>query len=257
MDGISAVIITKNEERNIRRCLESIRQVADEVIVVDDFSTDGTVAICREFNVRVISQQWLGFGPQKNVGNLAAKHEYILSLDADEALDPELAAAILTEKNKGLQGVYTLCRLNYYYGRFIRHGLEFPDIKVRLFHKEQARWADQLVHETLQLPPAVKRVHLNGLLLHYSYYTFEEHILKANKYTTLAARNYFRNGRKASRMKILLSPVFTFFRAYFFKRGFLDGKHGFVLAVMHAHGSFVKYVKLWELHHNKERFNEG
>lgn len=250
MDGISAVIITRNEERNIRRCLESLKAVADEIVIVDDFSTDGTTGIGLEYNAKIITQHWQGFGPQKNAGNKAAKYDYILSLDADEALDVALANAIITEKRKGLHGAYCFFRLNYYYGKFIRHGLEYPDIKIRLFSRQEVTWQEELVHERLHLPPGLKTRRLNGHLLHYTYYRFEEHILKANKYTTLAAQYYVDNGKRPSLLKIVGSPVFTFVQAYLFKAGFLDGAHGFVLAIMHAHAAFVKYVKLWELHRN-------
>lgn len=256
MHSISAVIITKNEERNIRRCLKSLIPVADEIIVVDDFSTDGTTSICREYNAKVISQRWLGFGAQKNTGNNAASFDYILSLDADEALDPGLATAIMKEKEKGLQGAYRLSRLNYYYGRFIRHGFEFPDQKIRLFDRTQAVWEDQPVHETLRIPSSVNVLSLNGFLKHYTYYRFEDHILKANKYTTLASLYYYKNHRNYSIFKIVFSPAFTFIQTYVFKLGFLDGIHGFVLAVMNANAAFVKYVKLWELHCNKDQLHE-
>ncbi|MEJ7736196.1 MAG: glycosyltransferase family 2 protein [Chitinophagaceae bacterium] len=256
MHSISAVIITKNEERNIRRCLESLIHVADEIIVVDDFSADGTISVCLEYGVKVISQNWLGFGAQKNTGNNAASHDYILSLDADEALDQHLREAISNEKERGLQGAYRLSRLNYYYGKFIRHGLEFPDEKIRLFNRTQASWQSQLVHETLQISSSVNTTHLNGFLRHYTYYRFEEHILKANKYTTLAALHYFRQGRKYALFKLIFSPVFTFIQAYIVKLGFLEGIHGFVLAAMNANAAFVKYVKLWELHRHKDQQHE-
>lgn len=256
MHAISAVIITKNEERNIRSCLESLVDVADEIIVVDDFSTDKTVSICKEFNAKVISQHWMGFGDQKNTGNRAASHDFILSLDADEAMDDNLVTAIRNEKEKGLQGAYRLSRLNYFYGKFIRHGLEFPDKKIRLFNRTQAFWENQLVHETLHLPSQIMVTTLEGFLKHYTYYRFEDHVLKANKYTTLASLQYFQKGRKHSLLKILFSPVFTFIQAYIFKLGFLDGIHGFVLAIMNAHAAFVKYVKLWELRRNKDQLHE-
>jgi Glycosyltransferases involved in cell wall biogenesis len=247
MNAISAVIITRNEERNIKRCLDSIRTVADEIIVVDSFSTDNTVAICREAGARVIQQNWLGYGPQKNTGNNAATHDYILSMDADEALDAELAQAITEEKQKGLKGVYQLSRLNYFYGKFIKHGTEYPDKKIRLFNRRQASWDERLVHEPLNIQPGVQCTSLRGHLLHYTYYRFEEHIQKSNMYTSLSAQDYFRRGKKARASKIIFSPLGAFVQSYILKRGFLDGMHGFVLAVMNAHAAFMRYVKLWEM----------
>lgn len=248
MDTISAVIITKNEERNILRCIDSLKEVAEEIIVVDDHSTDNTVAICQSAGVKVISQSWLGFGAQKNLGNHQASHDHILSIDADEALDPELINAILAEKKKGLKGVYKFSRLSNYYGRFIRHGAENPDVKVRIFNRKEVRWGLQRVHETLEIPPGTPETKLKGWLLHYPYYKFSEHHRKLESYTTLTALEYFEKGKKASLHKIIFSPWVAFMQAYFFKLGLLDGLHGFILAVMRAHASFTRYVKLWDLH---------
>lgn len=252
MNAISAVIITKNEERNIKRCLDSIKAVADEIIVVDSHSTDNTVAICRAAGARVIEQDWLGYGPQKNTGNNAAAYDYILSMDADEALDEDLIQAIAEEKQKGLKGVYQLSRLNYYYGKFIKHGAEYPDKKIRLFNRREVHWDERPVHETLHVQPGLHHKQLKGHLLHYTYYRFEEHILKSNMYTTLAAQDYFRRGKKAPAYKIIFSPLVAFVQSYFIKRGFLDGMHGLVLAVMNAHASFMRYVKLWEMNSVKK-----
>lgn len=138
--------------------------------------------------------------------------------------------------------------MNYYYGRFIKHGSDYPDIKVRLFNRNTATWDDRLVHETLNITPGQPRRLLKGYLLHYSYYYFKEHLAKINQYTTLAAANYFKQGKKAPVYKIIFSPWFTFVQSYIFKRGFLDGMHGFILAIMHAYATFSRYVKLWELY---------
>src|SRR5512144_2730475 len=130
MDRISAVVITKNEARNVERCLASLSGVADEIVVVDDGSTDGTAAVCERLGARVLYQPWLGFGPQKNFANKSARHPWILSIDADEELDPALRRAVGDAKAAGLRGAYEVRRLNSYYGRFMRHGLEYPDRKV-------------------------------------------------------------------------------------------------------------------------------
>lgn len=247
MNSITAVIITHNEARNIERCLASLKTVADEIIVVDSFSTDDTVAICQREGAIVKQQAWLGFGPQKNTGIQLAQHDYILSLDADEALDSALKATILTAKMQGLQGVYDFTRLNYYYGKFLHHGHEYPDYKIRLFPKAIVRWNDELVHETLLVPPGLPKQRLKGHLLHYTYFTIEEHVAKANKYTDLGAKLNHQKGKKASWFKILFGPLATFIQAYIFKKGFLDGGHGFIVAVFHAYGTFMKYTKLWQL----------
>jgi len=248
MDAISAVVITKNEARNVERCLRSLAPVADEILVVDDHSTDETVALCERLGARVVRQPWLGFGPQKNLGNGLARHDWILSVDADEALDEELQAAIREARARGLSGAYQVTRLNSYYGRFIRHGLEYPDRKVRLFPRSRARWNDSLVHEGLVLDERLSVTRLGGHLLHYTYADVAEHVAKANRYTSLAAEEAFRRGARPSLARMLGSPATVFLKAYLLRRGFLDGLHGLVLSVLHAHGAFLKYVKLWDLH---------
>jgi len=252
MNSITAVIITHNEARNIQRCLASLKTVADEIIVIDSFSTDDTVAICKKEGAIVKQQAWSGFGPQKNAGIQLASHEYILSLDADEALDEDLKATILAAKKESLQGVYDFTRLNFYYGKFLRHGVEYPDFKIRLFPKTTVRWNDELVHETLLVPADLPKTRLKGHLLHYTYFTIQEHIAKANKYTDLGAELNFQKGKRASWFKIVFGPFATFMQAFIFKGGFLDGGHGFIVAVFHAHGTFMKYAKLWQLNNQKK-----
>ncbi|BDG03080.1 glycosyltransferase family 2 protein [Anaeromyxobacter oryzae] len=247
MDRISAVVITKNEARNIERCLRSLAGVVDEVVVVDDLSTDDTAAIAERLGARVIRQPWLGFGPQKNLGNAAASHRYVLSLDADEALDDTLRDAIRAARDGGLAGVYAVSRLNSYNGRFIRHGLEYPDRKVRLFPRDAATWDASPVHEGLVLPDGLPVARLPGHLLHYTYLRLEDTVVKANRYSTLAARELFERGRRVSLAKIAFAPLFTFFRAYVLRRGFLDGIHGLALACLHANSTLLKYAKLREL----------
>jgi glycosyltransferase involved in cell wall biosynthesis len=248
MDRISVVVITKNEARNVGRCLASLAPVADEIVVVDDFSSDDTAALCERWGARVVRQAWLGFGPQKNLGNALARHEWILSVDADEALDPDLQRAIVRAKEAGLRGAYEISRLNWYYGRFVRHGLEYPEWKVRLFPRGRASWSDSLVHEELRLAEPLPVTRLEGHLLHYTYARLEEQILKANRYTSLAAEDAFRRGAPASVARMLLSPLAVLLKAYVVKRGFLDGVHGLVRAFVHAHTAFLKYAKLWDLH---------
>lgn len=248
MDRISAVVITKNEARNVERCLASLAPVVDEILVVDDGSTDGTPALCERLGARVVQQAWLGFGPQKNLANRLAAHEWILSIDADEALDTALAAALARAKAEGLRGVYEVSRLNWYYGKFIRHGLEHPDRKIRLFPRSGASWDASLVHEQLVLSAPSPVTRLDGHLLHYTYARLEDHVAKASRYTTLAAEDAFRRGKRPSLAGLLLSPLAVFMKAYLLRLGFLDGLHGLVLAALHANATFVKKAKLWDLH---------
>lgn len=248
MDRISAVIITKNEARNVERCLASLAPVADELLVVDDGSTDGTAELAERLGARVVRQAWLGFGPQKNFANGLARHGWILSVDADEALDPALQRDLLRAKGAGLRGAYEVSRLNCYYGRLIRHGLEHPDRKIRLFPKGAASWNDNLVHEGLVLAEPLAVTRLAGHLLHYTYARVEDHVAKANRYTTLAAEDAFRRGVRPSIARMLLKPVAVLLKSFLLKRGFLDGAHGLVLAVLHANAAFLKQAKLWDLH---------
>lgn len=247
MDPISAVVITKDEARNVERCLRSLAGVADEIVVVDDHSADGTPALCERLGARVVAQAWLGFGPQKNLGNGLARHPWILSLDADEALDDELRRAILAAKERGLSGAYQVSRLNSYYGRFVRHGLEYPDRKVRLFHRDRGRWNESLVHEGLALAPGTSVTRLGGHLLHYTYASVAEHVAKQDRYTSLAAEDALRRGVRPSVGKMLSSPAAVFLKSYLVRRGFLDGLQGLVLSILHAQGAFLKHVKLWDL----------
>ncbi len=247
MDRISAVLITKDEARNVERCLASLAPVVDEIVVVDGFSTDDTVARCERLGARVVQHGWLGFGPQKNMANGLARNEWVLSVDADEALDPFLQRAIAEAKAAGLRGAYEISRLNWYYGRFLRHGLEYPDRKVRLFPRSKVSWNESLVHEGLTFAEPLAVTRLDGHLLHYTYAKIEEHVAKANRYTSLAAEDALRRGKRPSIAKTLLSPLAVLLKAYVLKLGFLDGLHGLVLAALHANAAFLKQAKLWDL----------
>lgn len=247
MDKLSAVLITKNEARNLEPCVAAARRVADEIVVVDSGSTDGTQDLARRLGARVIEEPWRGFGAQKNFGDAAATHDWILSLDADEILDEALQASILSAKARGLTGAYELTRRNWYYGRFLRHGFEYPDRKVRLFHRSTASWSDDRVHEVLRLPAGTAVARLDGHLHHYTYRRVEEHVAKGNRYTDLAAEEARRRGKRPTLSKLVLGPAFTFFKAYVLKRGFLDGRHGYMLACLHANAAFLKQAKLWDL----------
>jgi glycosyltransferase involved in cell wall biosynthesis len=253
MQAISAVIITFNESRHIERAIRSVQNLADEILVIDSGSTDDTPSKAAALGATVIQQPWLGFGPQKNVGQSIAQHDYILSLDADEALSDTLRMAIQEVKEKGLQGAYAFNRLNFYYGKFLRHGKEYPDWKIRLYNRKEVRWNEALVHEELVGVDMKKITQLNGDFLHYTYATMADHLQKMNRYTSLAAEDAFKKGKKVSWLKILGSPIAYFFSAYFLKGGFKDGAHGFILARMGAFGTFLKYSKLHNLHYQSKQ----
>lgn len=245
MDKISAVIITFNEQKNIARCLESLRGVADEIIIIDSFSSDRTRDICEGFKVNFVEQKWKGYSESKNTGNALASNDYILSLDADEALSDELRNSILKEKEAGLKGAYSFSRLSNYCGKWIRHGGWYPDVKMRLWNRNDGRWEGQ-IHETVVLKPGVRVKRLKGDLYHYSYYFIREHLKQVNKYSCLIAEEMFRKGRKSTLFKRVFSPFAEFIAAYFLKLGFLDGFTGFTIAVISSFSTFLKYAKLKE-----------
>lgn len=244
--GISAVIITKNEERNIGRCLASLAGLVDEMIVVDTFSKDRTQEICREHGARVVEKEWMGYSATKNFANDLAAHEYILSLDADEALDEELKGLLMREKEQ-LQGVYEFNRLAFYCGRPIRRAGWYPDRKIRLFPKGGARWEGAFVHEELVPQPNLPVKRLSGHLLHYTYYTIGEHIARANKYSDLAAQGIAQSGKTGLRWRARLSAALRFFKMYILKGGFLEGRLGYAICRITAMEVYLKYAKAAEL----------
>jgi len=248
--SLSVVIITLNEERNIRRCLASVQGVADEIIVLDAFSTDQTAAICAEFGVRFVQREWAGYSATKNYLNALATSDYILSLDADEALSPELKQEILAEKAKGFNGTYHVNRLTNYLGKWIYHSGWFPDIKPRLFPKEGSYWDGEYVHEVLVHPPSEEQV-FKGVLEHYSYYSYIDHRQRADKYSVLTAKKFFAAGKKAGIFKPYVSALGRFIAMYILKKGFLDGKMGFKIAQISAQSNVLKYKELRRLHREK------
>lgn len=249
---LSAVIITCNEELNIARCLDSVSKVADEIIVLDSWSTDRTVEIARSWGAIVKQGYFSGYIQQKNLANSFASNNYILSLDADEALDEELIASILAAKNNFTADAYTMHRATNYCGKFIRRGTWYPDTKIRLFKKHAAKWGGANPHEKIELPESATVAHLRGDILHYSFPTLESHIQKNNRYSTLAAKTMYTRGKKSSWFKLLVNPFWAFLHCYIIRLGFLDGYLGFSVAINSAHGTFLKYMKLYHLQHGQQ-----
>jgi glycosyltransferase involved in cell wall biosynthesis len=245
---ISAVIITFNEQHNIGRCLQSLQEIADEVVVVDSFSTDNTEAICRQYShVKFIQREWKGYAPTKNWANEQAVYPYILSIDADEAPDENLRNVILTLKETSLSGAYELNRITNYCGHWVKHCDWYPDKKVRLFKKGKALWEGDFVHETLKVDVNEKITPLKGHLLHYSYHTLQDHRSRIEKYATLHAQKMHAEGKTVLPGKALFSALWKFKQIYFFKLGFLDGKAGFNIARFSAQAVYLKYQKLNQL----------
>lgn len=250
MQTISVVIITLNEERNIERCLKSVETIADEIIVLDAFSTDTTAEICSRYPVQFVQRNWKGYAASKNYLNSLAKSDYIFSLDADEALSIELITELSVLKKNGLSGTYSINRLTNYCEKWIKHSGWFPDIKPRLFPAAGSYWEGEFVHEILISPPSELQV-FNGLVEHYSYYSYENHRARADKYSLLTAQKFHQAGKKASIFKPYLSAIGRFVAMYFLKKGFLDGKMGFKIAWISAQSNVLKYKELRRLNREK------
>lgn len=250
MIQLSVVIITKNEEQNIGRCLDSVKEVADEIIVVDSFSTDKTEQICREKGAVFMQNPFIGHIEQKKFATKQARSQYVLSLDADEALDETLKKEVLAIKKNWQYDGYTCNRMTNYCGTWIKHGDWYPDVQLRLWDKTKGEWGGTNPHDSFIMHPNTKVKHLKGNILHYSYYTIEGHIQQMNFFTSILSKEYVKKGKRASWVKILISPLFTFLRGYLFRLGFLDGYHGLVINLISAHATFIKYIKVKELENN-------
>ncbi len=244
---LSVIVITKNEAERLPTCLASVA-FADEIIVVDSASSDGTAALARQHGARVISTaDWPGFGPQKQRALAAATGTWVLSIDADEWLDDELAAAIraVTESTKSADqpAGYAVSRLSAFCGQWMRAGSWYPDRGVRLFQRGSARFSGDQVHERLLLTGATGR--LPGLLLHNSITTLHDGLDKMNRYSTGRAADQRSQGRRGGLGRALGHGLWAFVRSYGLRRGFLDGRRGFVLALLDAQASSARYLKLW------------
>lgn len=245
---LSAVVITRNEEKNIARCLDSLVDVADEILVVDSFSTDRTAEICKSRKVDFIRHRFEGHIEQKNYALSLAKTSCVLSLDADEALSGTLKQSILSVKNHWKYDGYSVNRLTYFCGRWIRHCGWYPDRKLRLWDKRKGRWGGVNPHDHVIMDKNSRVGHLRGDLLHYSYPSIKDHIAQIDTFSDIAAREAFQRGRRANvLLDICLNPTLTFFKKYFLKLGVFDGYEGYVISISTAYGKFLKYIKLREL----------
>ncbi|MBW7907491.1 MAG: glycosyltransferase family 2 protein [Kiritimatiellae bacterium] len=247
---VSACVTTFNEEANIRCCLESLRW-CDEIIVVDSFSSDRTVEICREFTPRVYQHKWLGYIGQKNLIRGMASHDWILFVDADEEVSPDLREEIRAElaANDGSVAGYRFPRMVNYLGRWIRHGEWYPDIKLRLFLKSKGHSGGTEPHDQVIVDGGVKT--LRGKLYHYTYANMHEHLETMNRFSGITAQEKFRANSRFRWADFLIRPPFRFLKAYILRRGFLDGRRGFLIALVSAFGVCMKYAKLWELENER------
>jgi len=238
---ISAAIITLNEERNVVRAIESLG-CCDEIVVVDSGSTDRTVEVAARLGARVVEESWYGYARQKNLAARQAANEWILSIDADEALSEALEGEILTIKKDGpgADG-YSMPRRAQYCGRWILHSGWYPDRKVRLYHRDRAEWVGEYVHESLRVRGRVAE--LESDLLHFTCSSLSEHLKTLDRYTTLAAQELVATGRSFGSARLTLDPAWTFLRSYVVQRGFLDGSQGLSIAWMAALYTYLKYAK--------------
>lgn len=245
---ISIVIITFNEEKNIERCLNSVAGIADEIIVLDSYSTDKTEEICYKYNVKFFQHKFDGHIEQKNRAITYASNKYILSLDADEELSEELKKSILEVKNNWTCDGYFFNRLNNYCGTWIRHTSWYPDRKLRLWDSTKGMWKGINPHDKYEMTADSKLCFLDGNLLHYTYPDINSHIKQINYFTDISAQHYFFNGKKSSYFNIFFSPFIKFIKEYILKLGFLDGYYGFLVCILSSYATFLKYIKLKELY---------
>ncbi|WP_035567368.1 glycosyltransferase family 2 protein [Hymenobacter sp. IS2118] len=245
MVPLSVVIITFNEAANIARCLQALGDVANDVVVVDSFSTDNTVEICREHGVRVVQHAFAGYVEQKNYATAQARFDHVLQLDADEVLTDELRQAIRAARQNWQHAAYSLARLTNYCGHWVRHGGWYPDRKLRLYDRRLGRWTGLLLHERYEVSPGQTTGPLAGHALHYSYHSVAQHVSQLNKFTSLNAQELALRGRtKVTIFHLLLKPLWKFVHGYFFRLGFLDGFAGLCIASISAWGVFLKFAKL-------------
>jgi glycosyltransferase involved in cell wall biosynthesis len=245
MVSLSLVVITRDAEAHLARCLESV-PFADDVVVLDSGSTDRTVEIARPRGARVFVEEWRGFGPQKQRATELAKTDWVLNLDADEALSP----AAQTELRKWLEGAaspgadaYSFPRLSYHLGRWIRHGGWYPDRQVRLYDRRRARWSASLLHEKIE---AERHARFKQPLLHWVFRDLTDQVARNNRYSGLGAARLAEESRRFRIFHLLFKPPTKFIETYFWKLGFLDGLPGFIIAVGAAYSVFLKWAKLWE-----------
>ena len=242
--SLSVVLITLNEEKNLPRALNSVTW-ADEVLVVDSGSQDRTVQVALGLGARVLKKDWMGFGPQKNWAVSQAKNSWVLCLDADECLSPELAAEIKERFNRLKPKVgYKIPRMSFHMNRWIRHGGWYPDAQLRLFHRDHSQWNQALIHESVQSP---ETEYLNSPLWHYVFEDISHQVLTYDRYSGLQAQATFAKGQKFRLYKLILKPWSKFLECYIWKRGFLDGFAGFFIAVSAAYSVFLRFSKLWEI----------
>ncbi len=245
---ISVAIITYNEERNIQRCLESVQQIAEEIVIVDSYSTDQTENISKSFKVRFLKHKFEGHIQQKNIALQQCRNEWVLSLDADEALSDTLIESLLVWKNsQPSKNAYSFHRLTNYCGKWVHHCGWYPDEKIRLVRKGKAVWGGVNPHDKLIVDFPVGKLY--GDILHYSYYTKDDHLKQIEYFGKIAAKEMYKMRKKKSPFVIYLKTIAQFFKSFFIKRGFLDGKTGLQISYLSAFATYRKYSLLRQLYY--------
>jgi len=245
MNRLSACLITLNEEHNLARALNSLKGIADEIVIVDCGSRDRTLAIAKEYGAKIVENTWKDFAGQKNVASAAAKNDWILSLDADEELSPELRKTLMAWKEKEPEfAVYEFARRAWYLGDWIKHSGWYPDRQRRVYRRDTAQFAG-IVHESLKFAGPAGR--LDGDLLHYTIRSFSEHEEKVARYTTLAAEQMYASGKRSWRAAMWVATPWNWFNCYVLHLGFLDGSRGWTIARMAALSTWLKFEKLGKL----------
>ncbi|PKP50106.1 MAG: glycosyltransferase family 2 protein [Bacteroidetes bacterium HGW-Bacteroidetes-12] len=247
---LSVVIITYNEQRNIARCLDSVLPVADEIVVVDSFSTDDTEKICSKYNVKFLQHPFEGHIEQKNYALAQAQFDYVLSLDADEALSETLSQEIKNIKTHCEKDAYSFNRLTNFCGQWIKHCGWYPDKKTRLWNKNKGKWGGVNPHDKVMMQQNASTQHINADILHYSFNSIDEHLKQIAYFTDISSKAAFEKGKRSTNFKIAYKTGFKFLRDYILKLGFLDGKYGFIICKNSAYAKFLKYSKLKKLHQN-------
>jgi len=250
MSKLSVIIITYNEQENIRGCLESVKW-SDEIVVVDSFSSDKTAEIAKEYIAKVFQNRWTNFSKQKNFALGKASNEWVLNIDADERTTPELKEEILTVLNSQFPSFdgYYIARRNHYLGKWIRYCGWYPDYKLRLFRRGKGRFNERTVHESVVVEG--RKGYLKSYLNHYSYKNLSDHLSRIDKFSSLSAEEMFTDWKRARLFDLLFRPLARFIKMYLINRGYLDGSYGLIVSIMGSFYVFMKYLKLWELSRRK------